>query len=183
MKLSSEKELYLRAFELEDEAFLINLRKNENLFDYTCDNTCFMSTQFSKKLLHDHLFCNFEDLYLVIVLKNEDTPIGYLSLKNIDQLNKKAEWSGIVIDPHYSGKGYATAAAKLFLKFVFEEWNMNRIYGYWLEENAASLKMAKKTGFKVEGLLKENVFKNNRYHNVYICSLLKKEYYENIGDR
>ena len=69
------------------------------------------------------------------------------------------------------------------LKFAFEELNMNRVYGYWLEENIASLKMAEKLGFQKEGLLRKNIFKENMYHNVCICSLLKEEYYKGTGDK
>lgn len=67
-------------------------------------------------------------------------------------------------------------AAKEMLKFVFEELNMNKVYGYWLESNLASLKMSKKLGFVEEGLLREHVYKDNRYHSVYYLSLLRSEY-------
>lgn len=182
MNNTGTEKIYLRAFEIEDEQFLVKLRRNKDLFRYTCGNTYFISSEHSKKMLHDNIFNNQNQIYLLICLYENDTPIGYLSLNSIDHVNKKIQWGGIVIDPQHSGNGYATMAAKIMLKYVFEELNMNRIYGYWLQENIPSLKMSENLGFKVEGLLRDYVFKGNKYCNAYICSLLKKDYYENNGN-
>lgn len=168
-------EIYLRSFEKDDEEFLVKLRLNKNLFQYTCGNTYFMSKEHSKKMLNES-FTNTNKIYVMICLCTKNIPVGYLSLTEIDHINKKICWGGIVIDPKYAGNGYATSASKLMLRFVFEEMNMNKIYGYWLEENYASLKMAEKIGFAKEGYLKEHVFKTNKYHNVCIYSILKKDY-------
>jgi len=170
------EKVLLRAFENEDEDFLIKLRRNKDLFRYTCGNYYFMSSEHSKKLFHDNIISNSNQLYLLICLCENNTPIGYLSIDHIDHINKKLQWGGIVIDPAFSGNGYATMAANLMIKYAFEELNINRVYGYWLQENIASLKVSEKLGFKKEGLLRDHVFKENRYHNVYICSLLKIDY-------
>lgn len=177
MGKNESNKLYLRAFELEDEGFLIKLRRTKDLFRYTCGNTYFMSSEHSKKMLNENLISNKNHLYLVICLSENDLPIGYLNVAEIDHVNKRIEWGGIVIDPQFSNKGYATMAAHLLLTFIFEELNMNRVYGSWLEENVSSLKMSKKLGFQTEGILKEHVYKNNSYHNVIVCSMLKKDYY------
>jgi RimJ/RimL family protein N-acetyltransferase len=178
-----DEKIFLRAFESGDEEFLIRLRQNNDIFRYTCGNTFFRSSEYSKKLLNDNLFNQSGRMYLLICLKENKEPIGYTSLDEIDHINKKAQWSGIVIDPQFSGKGYATLTAQQILKFSFEELNMNKIYSYILEENVASFKMAQKVGFKNEGQIREDVFKEGKYHNVNICSILKKEYYDNKSDR
>lgn len=170
----------LRPFEYKDEEFLINLRLLKQLFSDTCGNSYYMSPEHSKRLLEENLLNNNNQIYLIIELVEENKPIGYLSLKNIDHINKKVEWGGIVIDPEYSGKGYATIAADLIIKFVFEQWNMNRVYGYWLERNKPSLRMAEKLGFVKEGLLRDYVFKDNSYQNAYICSLVKRDYHNKL---
>jgi RimJ/RimL family protein N-acetyltransferase len=176
------QKVYLRAFEKNDEDFLIALRSTKDLFRYTGGNTYFASSEHSKKLLQDNIINNQEQLYLLICLCENNLPIGYLSIINIDHLNKKTQWGGIIIDPKVSGNGYATLAAQKMIKYVFEELNMNRIYGYWLEDNLASLRMAEKLGFQVEGILREHVFKENKYQNLYVCSLLKKDYSKNNGN-
>ena len=86
---NQQSKVYLRAFEYEDEEFLINLRKNKGLFQYTCGNTYFMSTEHSKKLLRDNIIDNRNQIYVLICLLENEEPIGYLSLTDIDHMNKK----------------------------------------------------------------------------------------------
>lgn len=176
MDATNKNKVYLRALEIEDEEFLIKLRRNKDLFQLTCGNTYFISAEHSRKMLQEHILENQKQLYLVICLEENNAPIGYLSITSINHVNKSLEWGGVVIDPKFTGKGFATDAAKLMLKFVFEEMNMNRLYGYWLEENVASLRISEKLGFVKEGVLREVTFKTGKYHNVILCSMLKKDY-------
>lgn len=172
--------IYLRSLEHSDESFMVKLRGEKNIFDYTCGNRYFVSSNHTKKLIEENINNNHKQLYLMICLEKDHTSIGYLSINDVDHINKKVKWGGIVIAPQYSNKGYATDAAKVMLKYIFEEMNINRIYGYWLEDNLASLRMAEKLGFEKEGLLKDYVFKGNKYKNAYICSLLKRDYESNV---
>lgn len=178
--ITLDKLVYLRAFELEDEDFLIHIRKNKDVFSLTTGNKYFASKEHSKKLLKDNLISDGKNLYLMICLTEENSPIGYLSIVDIDHVNKKAQWGGIIIDSSYSGKGYATIAAKEMLKFIFEDMNMNKVYGYWLDSNLASLKMSQKLGFVEEGVLRDHIFKGNQYHAVYYLSILRSEYFKHI---
>lgn len=175
----NSKLVYLRAFETEDENFLIEVRDNEDIFLLTAGNKYFASKEHSKKLLKENLFSDGKSLYLMICLSGDSTPIGYISITDIDHINKKVQWGGIIISSAYSGKGYATIAARELLKYIFEELNMNKVYGYWLEKNLASLRMAEKLGFIKEGILRQHVFKGNQYHSVLYLSILRSEYFNN----
>lgn len=168
-------DIYFRAFELNDLEFLNEIRNDEISFEHTGGNKFFISKEYDKKWIEDKIFNNQKQIYLAICLKNNQI-IGYVGLTDIDYRNRKVKWAGINIHKDYIGKGYGSKAARLLIKFVFEELNMNKLYGYWLETNIASIKMAKKVGFIQEGLIKDFVFKRNRYHNAILLSLLKTEY-------
>src|SRR5665648_394575 len=99
---SLEKIIYLRAFEMEDEDFLIRIRKEEDVFSLTAGNKYFASKEHSKKLLEDNLFSKGDKLYLMICLNETKLPIGYISIIDIDHINKKVQWGGIIIDSSYS---------------------------------------------------------------------------------
>ncbi|XMB72262.1 GNAT family protein [Mycoplasmatota bacterium WC30] len=175
-----DNEVYLRAFISEDENFLIKIRENANVFALTAGNKYFSSREHTKKLLRENFFSDGKNLYLMICMANDNSPVGYLSISEIDHINKKVKFGGIIIDESFSGRGIATNAARQMLKFVFEELNMNKIYGFWLEKNIASLKMASKLGFIQEGVLREYVFKGNQYLNVLYLSILRNEYLQTI---
>lgn len=174
-KLKSNN-VYLRAFEFEDLSVLNKLRNNDKIYSFTCGNKYFISSEYDRKWIEDKIFNNKTQLYLGICLVENHKLIGYLSIINIDLQNRKSEWGGIIIDLESSNKGYATAAANLMLMHVFTELNMNRFSGYWLEENKPSLRMAEKLGFVKEGVLRDFIFKKNKYHNAILLSILRSEF-------
>ena len=65
---------------------------------------------------------------------------------------------------------------KLTIEFGFYDLGLNRIYAYQLLDNLASIKVNEKCGFKNEGILRSSIFKNNKFIDQQIMSLLKEEY-------
>ncbi|MBN1217141.1 MAG: GNAT family N-acetyltransferase [Candidatus Lokiarchaeota archaeon] len=169
--------IYLRAFEFDDLLLLNKWRNDDEIYKFTGGNKYFISTEYDKKWIEKKIFNKQSNIYLAICLKENNDLIGYLSIINIDYRNRKAEWGGIIIgEKAMQNKGLATEAGHLMLKYIFEEINLNRFYGFWLDNNKASLKMAEKLGFKREGLLRSSVYKLNSYHDQVIMSILKEEY-------
>lgn len=64
----------------------------------------------------------------------------------------------------------------LALDYMFNERNINRVQAIVLESNVASLKMHQKCGYQIDGLLRQSVYKNGKYQNQYVLSLLKEDY-------
>ena len=104
--------------------------------------------------------------------------IGGCSLKNISKINHNAEFD-IFLSGNFTGKGYGKDALLKLLEFGFRELNLHRIYAFLLESNTNAFKMYSNIGFKKEGVMRENVFKENHYSNSIIIGLLKKEYESN----
>ena len=67
------------------------------------------------------------------------------------------------------------------MKYAFEELQLNKLYSVILENNIASLNLYKKCGWKIDGILREEKFKGNRYVNEIAISILKKDYEENVN--
>jgi len=170
------KRVYLRAFETEDYKILNKIRRNPDVMLYTGGNKFFTSSDYDKKWIEDKIFNNKTQIYLAICLSENDVLIGYTSINNIDHQNRVAEWGGIIISPEFTGKGYATEVGELVLDHVFNQLNINRCCSWLLDSNIASLKMTQKLGFKQEGILREIVYKNGKYQNAIMISLLRKEY-------
>lgn len=171
-----DSRLYLRAFEYEDLSFINRLRNDDDIFSFTCGNKFFISSQRDKKWIEDKIFNNYNQLYLMICTYEEQQSIGYICATNIDYLNRKAQWGGIVIEEEFSGKDYGTESAILLLNHLFYELGMNMIYGYWRADHGASLRMAEKIGFMKDGIARDYVFKQNKFHDAYLLSILKDEF-------
>lgn len=175
-RLNMNRRLYLRAFEYEDLNFINKLRNDNALYDYTCGNKYFISSERDKKWIEDKIFNNYKQLYLMVCTIDGSIPIGYICAIDIDYINRKAQAGGIVIALEFASNGFGTEAANLLLKHLFGELGMNMVYLFVREDHKASLKMTEKIGFKKEGMMRDYVYKQNKFHNAYIYSMLKSEF-------
>jgi len=171
-----ENNLYLRAFEYSDLSLLNAIRNDDILYQTTGGNKYYISSEYDKKWIEDKIFNNNNQLYLVICCRDIDKPVGYICATNIDYINRKAEWGGLVISGEFSGKGFGTDVGNLLLDHLFYELGMNMVYVFIKEGNKASVRIAEKLGFNKDGLIRDYVYKQNSFHNVYIFTLLKSEY-------
>jgi ribosomal-protein-alanine N-acetyltransferase len=169
--------IYLRAFELEDYKLINQWRSDPEITALLSGNVMFVSSEREKKWVEDKIFEDSTSLYLGICLKESNELIGYLSVTSIDYRNRKAEWAGLIIGrKDLMRHGYANEAVRLMLEHLFFQLGLGRVYAHALEEHVNSIRMMMKAGFKKEGVLRNNVFKDNRFHNSVFMSLLKEEF-------
>lgn len=168
--------VYLRAFEIEDYKKSIKWRNDQNIWKSTGGNYFFVSSEREKKWIENAIFNDENNIRLAICLKENDEYIGNINLINIDWINRQAEISIFIGEKKEWGKGYATEATKLMIDFGFSQRNLNRIYLTVLENNKVAIHLYEKIGFKKEGILRETLFKDNKYYNLMIMSILKKVY-------
>lgn len=168
--------VYLRAFEYSDLNLLNTIRNDNSLFQTTGGNKYYISSEYDKKWIEDKIFNNYHQLYLMICCKESNKPIGYICATNIDYINRKAEIGGIVIAPEHNSKGFGTGAAGLFVEHLFEELGLNMLYAFVKEDNMATPKLFEYFGGRKEGEIRDFIFKQNRYYNTYIFSILHSEY-------
>lgn len=103
--------------------------------------------------------------------------IGYACLTNIHYINRSADFSGIMIcDKEYQDGLAWVETYKFILEYAFDRLNMNRVYGHYLADHKLSSSMSKAMFFTIEGIEREAIFKNSRYHDLVIASILANEY-------
>lgn len=94
---------------------------------------------------------NKKDYFYVIILKDNKKLIGTIWVNHIK--NKIGELS-YIIGKRYWGKGYATEAVKLMIKFCFNKLKLNKILAKVNELNKGSIKILEKFDFKLKKILK-----------------------------
>ena len=67
------------------------------------------------------------------------------------------------------------------LRFSYTELELNRIGAVVYPENTPSVALLEKMGFTKEGLLRDYMFQNNKFHDTYVLSLLKEEWLKSQG--
>lgn len=169
--------IYLRPLELDDYKVSVKWRNDAEIQNMVGGHKYFVSIEKEKKWVENAINDN-DRIVLAICLLENDKYIGNVMLQEIDWINRSARVPVLIGDKNEWGKGYATEARMMMLKFAFEERGMERISAYILENNVASIKQHEKCGFKKEGLLRKSVYKNGMFYNQVLMSLLKDEFYE-----
>ncbi len=102
--------------------------------------------------------------------------IGNTGLHEIDPVVREAEFGIFIGEKSFWNKGLGTEAVKLTLKHGFDDLNLNRIYLAVFEPNLRGIACYKSVGFVQEGLLRQADYKNGRYINTLIMSILRSEW-------
>lgn len=116
------------------------------------------------------------EMFLLITSKQTREIIGSISLFTYDR-HKKAD-VGYWIVPSSWGNGYATEAASVVIGFAFDELRLHKLEANHLERNAVSGRVLQKLGFIPEGLLRDGYLKGDKFENLKLYGMLKREYLE-----
>jgi len=110
--------------------------------------------------------------YIEFAILVDNKLVGTISIEKIDKINKNAN-IGYWVAKSYRGKGIATKAVKLAVKFGFNELNLKRIYTTVRKDNIASYKVLENAGFEREGLKRRSVFRKGKFYDEYVYAILK----------
>ena len=124
---------------------------------------------------------NTNNIYLAICLIENDEMIGWYSINDIDYRNRKCFCGGVVIGEKKYRDGVAyQEAGDLAFRYVIDELNMNRISGSCLREHILSRAQMEASFWKLEGIERQSVYKNGKYHDVCHYAILRDEYSEHL---
>lgn len=116
-------------------------------------------------------------IQLGILPKRAESIIGVVSLSNIDLINRKAEFAIMIGESKVQGKGYGTEAAKLILKHGFERLGLHKIYLGVHGEHHAAIKSYQKSGFVVDGVLRDDIFLKGKFYHTVMMSITDQEWF------
>jgi RimJ/RimL family protein N-acetyltransferase len=102
--------------------------------------------------------------------------IGHCGFFNHDQRNASAEFGIMIGIKSYWDKGYGTEAVRLLVKHGFNTINLHRIYLRVLETNPRAIHAYEKAGFTHEGRQRQADFKNGKYIDLLVMSMLQNEF-------
>lgn len=100
--------------------------------------------------------------------------IGGCGIQSVNWLARVATIGIMIGDKNYWGRGYGTDAIKTLVNFIFNDMNINKIRLGTFSFNERAIKSYEKCGFQVEGVLKDEIFKDGKYYDEIIMSLFNK---------
>ena len=115
-------------------------------------------------------------LNLAIVVSDEEWHIGSVSLMKINQRDQNAELGIIIGDKTRWGQGYGREAIQLLLHYGFTTLNLHRVYLRVDASHTPAIRCYLSCGFVEEGRLRDVVFRQGRFEDQLIMSVLRPEY-------
>ncbi len=119
------------------------------------------------------------DPHRYVIADLEDNPIGTVGF---DQVNTPARSARIFIGigrKELWGNGFGKDALRSFIRFMFKQWNFNRITAETWELNRRAISCYESLGFKTEGCLRQAYYVDGKYYNAIVLGLLQHEFSDN----
>ena len=162
----------IRSYELNDKHSLVKYANNYNVSKLLRDDFPFPYTLTDAETWLIHACNQDPETNFVIAYNNE--MIGAIGINLQDDVNRYSAEIGYWIGEPFWGKGITTLALKYFTGYIFNNFDLNRIYANVFEGNAASEKVLLKCGYRKEATLRKAIFKEDKFLDQYIYSILKE---------
>lgn len=173
MVLKGEKTI-LRPIELKDAGIMTKWYSDPDIFRFISGRKTTLARQ--KKQIG--LSIKDKDTFNFIIETKEGGPIGHL-IFFLDKQNGSGSFGAAIGNKKYWHGGYARDAVKTIVKYGFETLKLNQIHlagNGTCEKNISAIKTAENLGFKREGLHRDRVKLDGKYHNMIPMSILAKEW-------
>lgn len=119
----------------------------------------------------DQLLYSKHNIFGLITIEDSQ-PVGLMAFLNIDTEFHKAELRKLIGDTGFRGKGLGKEATINWIAYGRDGLGLKKIYLRTVETNIRNIKLNEQLGFKVEGILRNEVILNNAYYDVLRMGLV-----------
>ena len=181
-----DKTVSFRDFEERDIEYIYKWKNDEKLNSLIVGNWHPFSYEEAQKWVHGCMGQHDTYKFWAVCANDEEKKIiGWVSLTEIDRINRSACFHGVVIaDPDYRN-GLAWMESCLYVyKVAFEVLGLNRVYGSCRVDHKLSMSTGAAFFTQVEGYAREAICVNGCFIDVCYKSILAKEYFahKSAGD-
>lgn len=160
--------LILKPLELDDLKVVQSWINNEDISFF--NGSRLPVSMYEQKIWYERIINDANSKRLIIY--NDENSVGLVSLHHIDFRNRKCE-VGIYLHPDFQNNGFARESLNMVIQFAFCELNIRKIIAKIISFNVNSIKLFEKLGFKQEATLREEIFSNGKYFDLYVYSKFK----------
>ena len=110
-----------------------------------------------------------------LVLRETDALVGSCTLAiRYDELRQAEIY--FLLNQVYWGRGYATEAARVILRYGFQDLGLHRVYATCRPANLASRRVLEKLGMRREGHLRQHRWMKGAWHDSLLYAVLEDEW-------
>jgi len=170
------RQLYLRPLERTDLTERYQSWLNDPEVTVYMETGVFPTTLQQLERYYQAVTSSPDQVILAVVHQESDLHIGNVKLGPINWVHRRAALGILIGDKEYWGKGLGTEAVSLAVEYGFYRLNLHRISLGVFEEHKSAVRCYQKVGFKIEGHLRQDVFRDGQYKNGLWMGLLRSEY-------
>ena len=122
------------------------------------------------------LHCSTSQFVYAVVNTNDQT-VGAISINNLNNQHKKADWA-YYLSPSAQGN-VGPALEFTFIDYIFDYFKINKLNCEVIKGNETVVSLHKKFHFKDEGFKKSEILKNGERIGVYLLGLTKEDWQNN----
>lgn len=164
--------IYLRPMTYEDTENIVRWRNSDNVrknFIYQALFTRESHENWIKTMVETG-----KVVQMIICEVADDEPVGSVYIRDIDSTHHRAEYGIFIGEDTARGKGYGTAAARLMIRYCFEELRLHRLFLRVYADNIQAIRSYEKAGFEKEAYLREDVCIEGEYKDIVLMGILNK---------
>lgn len=111
-----------------------------------------------------------------LIVMNGTDRVGIVSWRKIKTGPMAWNWAiGVGLAPEFRGRGYGAEAQRLLVRYLFAHTQVNRVEATTEVSNAAEQRALEKAGFTREGILRGTTFRQGKWRDQVIYSVLRDE--------
>lgn len=112
------------------------------------------------------------------VIWDDGKPIGAMYVDHIDWKNLRCESGWFLAEKNGLDFNTVINLQRNLNNYVFDTLGLNRMCGEIIDDNKALVRLIELCGSEKEGVLRQHVKKNGRFHDVYVVGITKDMWYE-----
>jgi RimJ/RimL family protein N-acetyltransferase len=154
----------LRPYRVGDEAALVRHADNWNVWRNLAE---VFPHPYTMKAAKDWIQRNLDDAvpHLSLAITVDDEVVGGIGVMAKNDVYVRMGEVGYWLSEAYWGRGIATEAVGLVVRYAFDELKLARLEAGVFDWNPASARVLEKNGFTLEATLKNRIFKDGQLTN------------------
>lgn len=153
--------------------FIVDIKTNADLWKFEDDISS--DKESTRKIVINRMEGDWYKQYIIQLNNDEMTPIGEFHIHYY--VKERESWEiGYCILPEYQGYGYCIEAARLILKYAFNDLGAHKVVAMCNEYNHASYHIMEKIGMTREAVFREELPWNGKWVNQFFYCILEHEY-------
>ena len=173
MKLEIQPGFYIRDIDVSDIASIVKYANNIKISGTLRDTFPYPYTfEDGEAWLSAINDCNPKRSFAIA---SDKELIGAIGIEPCHDVNRYSGELGYWLGEQFWDKGITTSAVRNFVKYGFDAYDLIKIFAYVFSSNPASARVLEKAGFKLEGTLRNHIYKRGIALDQLVYGILKEE--------